>query len=606
MAEIELHGAPDKNTPGSIGDICTDLTTGKRYECTSVYTFTSYAGAQTTYQWEPINNNTPGSGATPEQIAQIEKNKNDITNLYKSKANVIIDTASGESIVITDSVEAKLENLRVFGKSEQDSTTGKNLAKFTNEKNSNHKSFSYESETERVIIATKLVTGGSFVARFEAVLKGGTKYAITANSKLPIYCYLDELWGTHIYASQAPFSVTPETDGVYVFGVYADSELGSAISVSDFMVRNASITDTAYEPYTGGIASPSPEYPQEITSVGDGGDIEVVVRGKNLIETFNNTNSLNQYVSVLYAQADLKPNTTYTLSFKGTVGNSYYFNESLRTYWGGSTVVSGVNKITFTTPAIVDKGDKNQYISELGGWLLLKNNTTNAVHVFEDVQIEEGTVATDYEAYTRRTLAIPTPNGLRGIKVTDASLATYTDADGQMWCSDEIDFERGVYVQRIGKYKFTGSEYWQCHGNKTDGSDGFYTIKDVGQIKNSKIKDSMFTHFVRGWINGNSARAFVGHDSIQIVAPTIFTSVEKLKEFLQNNDSYVMYILETPIETPLSTEEIEAYKALHTNCPTTTLLSEAHMEVSYVADTKKYIDKKFAEISTALVAMGGI
>lgn len=41
-----------------------------------------------------------------------------------------------------------------------------------------------------------------------------------------------------------------------------------------------------YEPYTGGIPSPSPEYPQEIKSVGDSGSIEVNVRGKNLWDNF--------------------------------------------------------------------------------------------------------------------------------------------------------------------------------------------------------------------------------------------------------------------------------------------------------------------------------
>ena len=38
-----------------------------------------------------------------------------------------------------------------------------------------------------------------------------------------------------------------------------------------------------YEPYTGGKSSPSPEYPQEIESVGDAGEISVEVCGKNLI-----------------------------------------------------------------------------------------------------------------------------------------------------------------------------------------------------------------------------------------------------------------------------------------------------------------------------------
>lgn len=45
-------------------------------------------------------------------------------------------------------------------------------------------------------------------------------------------------------------------------------------------------SEPIYEPYTGGQPSPSPDYPQEIKSVGDSGNIEVNVRGKNLWDNF--------------------------------------------------------------------------------------------------------------------------------------------------------------------------------------------------------------------------------------------------------------------------------------------------------------------------------
>lgn len=51
-------------------------------------------------------------------------------------------------------------------------------------------------------------------------------------------------------------------------------------------------------------------------------------------------------------------------------------------------------------------------------------------------------------------------------------------------------------------------------------------------------------------------------------------------------------VLETPIETPLSAEQIEAFKALYTNYPNTSITNDsgAHMEVEYVVDTKTYVD----------------
>lgn len=49
------------------------------------------------------------------------------------------------------------------------------------------------------------------------------------------------------------------------------------------MISKTQPTASNYEPYTGGKPSPSPEYPQEIKSAGQDGEIEVEVLGKNLI-----------------------------------------------------------------------------------------------------------------------------------------------------------------------------------------------------------------------------------------------------------------------------------------------------------------------------------
>lgn len=65
----------------------------------------------------------------------------------------------------------------------------------------------------------------------------------------------------------------------------------------------------------------------------------------------------------------------------------------------------------------------------------------------------------------------------------------------------------------------------------------------------------------------------------------------------------VMYILATPIETPVSAEEMAQYAALHTNRPNTTVYNDsgAGMAMAYVADTKTYIDNKLAAISGAVL-----
>src|SRR5699024_4169333 len=52
-----------------------------------------------------------------------------------------------------------------------------------------------------------------------------------------------------------------------------------------------------------------------------------------------------------------------------------------------------------------------------------------------------------------QSMTISTPNGLPGIPVD--SDGNYTDAEGQQWICNEVDFARGVYVQRVKLFEVT-------------------------------------------------------------------------------------------------------------------------------------------------------
>ena len=81
------------------------------------------------------------------------------------------------------------------------------------------------------------------------------------------------------------------------------------------------------------------------------------------------------------------------------------------------------------------------------------------------------------------------------------------------------------------------------------------------------------------------------------------TEIEEIKNYLADKSFKILYIIATPIERDLTPEEIAAYKALRTYGPTTVITNDAGagMEVTYVADTKAYIDKKFKELNQAIV-----
>lgn len=69
-----------------------------------------------------------------------------------------------------------------------------------------------------------------------------------------------------------------------------------------------------------------------------------------------------------------------------------------------------------------------------------------------NVQLELGTTATAYSPYHEQLFTLPTPNGLPGVPVTSGG--NYTDENGQQWVCDEVDFGKGVKVQRIDKGVF--------------------------------------------------------------------------------------------------------------------------------------------------------
>lgn len=56
----------------------------------------------------------------------------------------------------------------------------------------------------------------------------------------------------------------------------------------------------------------------------------------------------------------------------------------------------------------------------------------------------------------QQTIALQTPNGLRGIPVISGG--NYTDPTGQQWVCDEVDLERRVKVQRVDKAAFDSTK----------------------------------------------------------------------------------------------------------------------------------------------------
>lgn len=307
--------------------------------------------------------------------------------------------------------------------------------------------------------------------------------------------------------------------------------------------------------------TPTPEAPVELVSAGDGGSIGVTVTGKNLFDptllsiepgynTFDESTGLwttsnfgGWQRSVIYNIAgtgardtsrmiSVPENTPITIRMFDFV-NSTGISESFRAMFlnaSGKRISDSASSYNNTLTVTPPPG--TQYIDILR---TLDSGTLS----FSKIQVEIGSIATEYEPYNGQTLTASTPNGLPGIPVTSGG--NYTDETGQQWVCDEVDFGRGVYAQRIGNIES-------------------YNGEAVGDV----------------YISSTGA-------------PT--------------TGAKVLYCLAQSDELALSAEELAAYAVLHTNYPNTTILNDggAGMSVSYVADTKNYIDNKINAMAAAIV-----
>ena len=198
----------------------------------------------------------------------------------------------------------------------------------------------------------------------------------------------------------------------------------------------------------------------------------------------------------------------------------------------------------------------------------------------EMVSVENPTVAVNEQSML-------VPYTLRGIPV--ASGGNYTDANGQQWVSDEVDFARGVLVQRC--FKETLAFKYQ------DDLDRYSAI--VSHQANVNCADGLGIPLVCDTYAFNPNAGYgvlvegvlVVEDGIRIAVGSPLYVIARYKGE-PIGSATVVYPIAIPIETPLSGEELAAYAALHTSRYGTTVSNDqdAYMDIHYQMDAKKYID----------------
>lgn len=210
------------------------------------------------------------------------------------------------------------------------------------------------------------------------------------------------------------------------------------------------------------------------------------------------------------------------------------------------------------------------------------------------------------------TMSLMLANGLRGVPVTDKSIATYTDANGQMWCADEIDFERGVLLRRSAKLSvndFTISVSKDPKWYDSNVSYSYELYQDKIPI-HSRVM-GYCSHFqsynFNAFYNKTIATGCMNDYPYIVVnidkSLGICSTVDEFKRWCVNNNVIFTKFLSIPTETQLTDEQLNAFKVLYTNKPSTVAHNDsgAYMSMKYIADAKAYIDNKVAGILSATV-----
>ena len=379
--------------------------------------------------------------------------------------------------------------------------------------------------------------------------------------------------------------------------ILVGSETGNPISVDDaFSAPLCGLTVYGRSRQDG---TPSPDAPVPIVSAGDGGSIVVKVTGKNLLDSslFQNP-TLSE---VLTVEITLSANTSYTLST-----NAPRHNDGANLFF----VLPG--EAINTTENVVWNGHKKTITTNSAGKAQIKyRNYGDTIPDFSACwyQLELGSTATTYSPYREQLLTLPTPNGLPGIPVTSGG--NYTDKSGQQWICDEVDLERGVKVQRVGKEEIQSTTSPIASMNRWDTTSldkvQPFRCDAISLIPRTTVLCDILPNTGNGeaWGRTHECIGGVGAPvavldfciSNERLGTTAETSsndaINALRNWLKTNPLSFIYALATPIEKTLTPAEIAAYKALTAYGPDTVVQASdgAGVKLGYQRDVNIAIKK---------------
>ena len=528
-------------------------------------------------------------------------------------------SASGNPAIMSDTLKNNpMNEMKVFGWSKQERTTGAQLLDIKNvsssggeiastqhdgyvitaqgvyaegDNNSAYRNVSIKLDTAKV--AGKIITASVESAENDA----GETLSLICDIN---YLKPDGAISWNLFGMNKPITVSIPADAKLVkcrihvieenektigYGTYTTTIKGLMVSIGDKVIP--------WEPYTGGQPSPNPDYPQEIISAGSDGKIGIEVRGKNLLKIRDGVHA-ERGVTVIAKDGVVALKGTATATGWATLEiDSFILNGTciLSSNFTGATIRLANKSYKAVISQNESKTLENEEVSVLC-FVVREGKTYDVSNIL--IQIEKGSESTSYEPYhTPQSLSIQTPTGLPAIPVdTDGN---YTDANGQQWIADYVDLKREKYVQNICDLPLKDINLkwytWGVNANADNGT-GFYVFTtEYARVGNAKVLATICQHNIDAWGGREiGCNAVVNNNYITISLHTSDLddasdnkkAIESFKKIVEQTDTHVLYVRAEPIERDLTPEEIQAYKNLVTYAGTTIVENDAecYMEVS--------------------------
>lgn len=526
--------------------------------------------------------------ALAEKQAEINNLQTDVEDLRNASLKV---TGTGTDITLNNTAGARLLDIELRGKTSQVQLEGKNL--FDNSVINNH-----------WVLLNGMVIDESNASIVKKTCNSGDNFTISAtfnsinNNNIIMIAFYDSnnnLLARKAESNQKELVVTataPDNTAYMYAGHY------NIVPVQIQLEEGGEAT--SYEPYCGGIPSPSPAFPQPIKNVT--GNANVKIQNKNLFvaqKIVDDSNNVDVYLTqdgfirfktggnqLTIKPSDIKENTQYTFKLICKSGVETTNNINLIAYYTDGTNErlssnARTNNQEFVTIFTTNENKTLDFV---------RSGYTDGKEAF--IKIEGSMILEG--AYTAETIPDYVPHAEQNYP--------FTFAEGQFLADDEELQDRGMY-KKYAQVDLSTLNWITVGTNKYRTTD----LEDIIKIPISTTRkpniyaEKYYAVTSATSLNISGQLAILGSGEVYIYDTTGTPS------------GILQYELAEPTTIPYSTTQqaqFEAIKNARSYADKTIISSTSDEEgfdmyVEAIGDANKVMQSELQEIKSAVIALGG-